>query len=871
MNDAPKKTHLKDYQSNPYRIESTHLSFDVYDDATVVSSKLELVANSAPPPTLELNGSDLELVSITVNGDTLDSNSYTLSSNGLILLKTHPKMTIAITNRIYPQKNTELEGLYLTESMLCTQCEPQGFRRITYFIDRPDILSCYTVKISAAKDKYPTLLSNGNLVERGDGQTGRHWAIYEDPFPKPSYLFALVAGNLASISENFTTHSGRKVSLEIYTSKDEIDRCEHAMDSLVKALKWDEKAYNLECDLSDYKIVVANDFNFGAMENKGLNIFNSAYVLAKKEMTTDCEFQSITEVVGHEYFHNWTGNRVTCRDWFQLCLKEGLTVFREQEFAATLVSKSVSRIAQIARLKKHQFPEDDGPTRHPPRPDSFVEINNFYTATIYEKGAEIVRMLKLLIGKAAFQKGMSLYFERHDGQAATQEDFVSAMADASGVDFTQFFRWYTQAGAPEIHIDGKYEATDNRYTLSIQQKVPSTTDGKEQKPFHIPIEVGLIGSDGKEFALNSSGETSAVLELKCNSQNFHFENITTSPVPSLFRGMSAPVRLELSQSQEQLKFLLRHDSDPVNVWESGQSLFAMLLREKYKNGTPADEWDDGFCEVFSLALNRSTDDLAYKATLCALPSYEAVISPLSDIDPDRLVAVRNGLKRAIAKMFRQELIDHYRRLHAQTENKIDSANIGRRQLKNVCLDILSYSEDKDIFTLAADQFYDNNSTMTDVYAALGILVHHNSELASDALQHYYDKWLENPLCLDRWFRVQATSPHSCAATIKELCSNPKFSAQNPNRLRSLIFTFCRENPCGFHAANGQGYAFCREFVIDLGTFNRQIAAGLMRSFSCWKLYTKKRSELMRKEIAVILDYKGLPSEVRELANQIYES
>lgn len=873
MINRKEKIFLKDFVPFNFDVKGVDLEFELFEEYTDVRSVVNLQAKKGcAPDKLVLYGVDLELKQIIVNGEELAKSSYDLTATELTIFSPPQKIRLEIENRIYPHLNTALEGVYVSKGMFCSQCEPEGFRKVTYFPDRPDVMTSYQVKITAERDKYPVLLSNGNFSGKGDLDNGRHWASYTDPFPKPSYLFALVAGDLEVLESSFQTMSGRNVRLAIYTTKDEIDQCDHAMTSLKQSMKWDEEAYGRECDLDDYKIVVASDFNMGAMENKGLNIFNSAYVLADPKATTDGSFNAITEVIGHEYFHNWTGNRVTCRDWFQLCLKEGLTVFREQEFAATLVSPSVQRIDQIGLLKANQFPEDDGPTAHAPRPDHFVEINNFYTATVYEKGAEVVRMIKTLIGENNFRKGMDLYFERHDGQAVTQEDFVQAMADASNTDLTQFMRWYTQSGAPKVSVKERYDSDNKSYTLDFTQTVPKTAEGNIQKEFHVPVLMGLLNKRGEAQDLYLSGSdkkaSEIILELTNENQSYTFNNVDEKPVASLFRGLSSPIRLDFDQSIDDLNFLMKYDNDSVNSWEAGQKFFSSVLTNKIEDGSDVNEWDERIAESFKFLLEKDNSDLAYKALTLSLPSYEVVTTKLKTIDPDRANLALKGLVKSLGIKFYDKLLDLYNNLHREEQGIITQEAISRRRLKNTCLKYLLSSKRDEAIKLAEDQYY-NSLTMTDSFCALYGLVDVDSPSVPKALTHYFSAWKDNALCLDRWFQIQAMAAQPPNINIiYDLENHAAFNPKNPNRLRSLVFSFCKANYVGFHNVTGEGYKFCRKFVINTDRFNRQLAAGLVRAFSSWRRYDDKRQLLMHKELETILKTEGLSSDVHELTTQI---
>ncbi len=849
MTTAPKVIYLKDYQQTPYTIKHVDLRFDLREDFTDVKSILSFEARNSKKSDLVLDGKELELQKLILDGRELTAQEYRVEGNRLTVFAPPASFTLEVHNRIRPHLNTWLEGLYVSKGIFSTQCEAEGFRRITYFYDRPDVMSTYRVTINADKISCPVLLSNGNRVASGELPDNRHFVTWEDPFPKPCYLFALVAGKLGALQDTFKTRSGKTVNLAIYADEKDVEKCHHGMHSLKQAMKWDEEAYGLECDLDNFNIVAVRDFNMGAMENKGLNIFNSARVLASKQTTTDGAFQDIAAVIGHEYFHNWTGNRVTCRDWFQLCLKEGLTVFRDQEFSQAIYSKAVQRIDQVLDLRQRQFTEDDGPTAHPPRPDHFVEINNFYTATVYQKGAEIVRMLKTLIGAENFRKGMDLYFQRHDGQAVTQEDFVQAMADASGKDLTQFMLWYTQAGAPHIEVHEDFDAAKHTYALTLTQK--------KTAPMHIPVRMGLLDGDGKVLL------EERVLELTKERETFVFSDIKSKPVPSLFRNFSAPVRFATDLPKESLMLLMKHDSDPVNAWDAGQKI---LTRQLVNLALALQKGADARVEVdlkdaFGFFLNKKIDDAAFLALMIGVPSSESVAQKMDVIDPEAIHQARVLLKREIASAHRDVLHRLY-----QEHHRVDA--FGSRKLKNTCLHYLSSLRESSVLELVVTQYHGADN-MTDRFAALCEMTNWEANQRPKMLEHFYREWKHEDLVIDYWFSAQALStlPGSFA-DVQRLVRHPDFNARNPNRLRSLVGAFCMNNPFMFHQSSGEGYRFCGEQVIAVDGFNRQVAARLVRAFGQWRRFDGKRQALMRAELERIQAHPGISPDVFELVGQM---
>ena len=846
MNDSSRQTKfLKDYTPPAYLIDAVALDVSLEPKAARVASSLTMRPNpeaAASGQPLVLDGEALTLQRIALDGKDLAPGAYTLSP-GTLTIETPPAepFTLEIVTLCDPEANTELSGLYRSSGTYCTQCEPEGFRRITYFADRPDVLAVYTVRIEADGDTTPVLLSNGNLVASGDIPGNRHYAIWHDPFPKPSYLFALVGGDLASIHDTFTTASGRKVALGIYVEPGKEDRCAWAMESLKRAMTWDEERFGLEYDLDVFNIVAVNDFNMGAMENKGLNIFNDKLVLARPDTASDGDYASIESVIAHEYFHNWTGDRVSCRDWFQLCLKEGLTVFRDQEFTGDVRMGPVERIITARLLKTHQFPEDAGPLAHPVRPASYIEINNFYTATVYEKGAEVCRMLQTLLGRDAFRKGIDLYFERHDGEAATVEDFVSAMADASGRDLTQFMRWYTQSGTPELACSLDYDPHAKTARLTVSQVVPPTPGQSSKEPMHIPLKVGLIGANGDELPLKLNGEDlpDGLLEVTAREQVFEFHDVPAPPTPSLLRDFSAPVRLTTNLQPDQIEFLMIHDSDPFNRWQAAQTYANNLMTATARNGLdlgPVTGPEAGrLAQAIAATVRDETLGAAYRAEALKLPSESDIARELGhDVDTDAVQRARNVLRAKIGETIGDTLAEIYDAAGPQGPFSPDPDSAGLRSLRNAALDLLTATETEEAIDRAM-RHYREASNMTDAIIALSILSHLQSPVRDEALESFYERWQDEPLVLDKWFAVQAraTRPDS-VEKVRDLLAHPKFSLKNPNRVRALIGSFAQANPSGFNRADGEGYRLLAAQALEIDRFNPHVAARLLGAFESWK-------------------------------------
>jgi len=877
LRDNPPTIFLKDYTPPEFAIDQVDLRFELGENHTDVTSELKIRAietGGRIPTTLTLHGQELELIELVLNGDPVDAKRYQAKGETLLINDVPEKFQLKVVTRVYPQNNTSLEGLYVSNNKFCTQCEAEGFRKITYYPDRPDVMAPFTTTLVADKVKYPVLLSNGNLVERGDLDDGRHFATWKDPFRKPSYLFALVAGNLDCLEDNYTTASGRKVKLELYVEPGNLDKTRHAMDSLKHAMQWDEKRFGLEYDLDIYMIMAVGDFNMGAMENKGLNIFNTAYVLAKPDTATDHDYEGIEGVIAHEYFHNWTGNRVTCRDWFQLSLKEGLTVFRDQEFSADMGSAAVKRINDVRMLRAMQFAEDAGPMAHPVRPESYVEINNFYTVTVYEKGAEVVRMYQTLLGRDGFRKGMDLYFERHDGQAVTTDDFRSAMADANGVDLTQFRRWYNQAGTPEVSVTSSYDEQGQQFTIHLKQSCPETPGQADKEPFHIPFALGLLDAQGKDIPLQLEGELSAgnttrVLEFTQAEQQFKFVNVPASPVPSLFRGFSAPFKTESGLSNEQLSFLLANDSDPFNRWDAGQQLsinILLQLMEDIENGQPL-RLDPDFTEAVRKTLLSAKLDPALIAETLVLPGEGYLIELSTPANPDAVHQAREFVRTELAAALQNDFLKVYEANRSDDAYQYNSVDAGRRSLKNICLSYLSLVADDEAIGRCMQQ-YQHADNMTDSLAAIAPLNNIDCPERGQVLREFYDRWQGEALVINKWFSLQASSSLPGAFKyVQALMKHPDFDIRNPNRVRSLVGAFSRGNPLRFHSPDGSGYRFIADQVLQLDPLNPQVASRMVGVFNNWRKFEPVRQALMKEQLKRILATPELSKDVHEIVSK----
>ena len=875
---TPTATYLENYQAPAYLVEQTDLVFELDEDHTMVHNTMRCVRNPAcqdAKPTLVLNGLELELKSIQLDGRILTEADYVVQDEQLILNKLPQQFTLDITTCIQPARNTALEGLYHSGKMLCTQCEAEGFRRISYFPDRPDVMSTYRVTLKADKQKYPVLLSNGNLIEQDDLEDGRHYAVWEDPSLKPSYLFALVAGQLVYLEDSFTTCSGREVVLRVYVEPENRHKCEHAMTCLKQAMLWDEQTYGREYDLDIFMIVAVNDFNMGAMENKGLNIFNASCVLASPDTATDQDYYKIQSIIGHEYFHNWSGNRVTCRDWFQLSLKEGFTVFRDQEFSADLNSRPVQRIDDVDILRNHQFPQDAGPMAHPVRPDHYIEISNFYTVTVYNKGAEVVRMIRNLVGGDGFRKGTDLYFSRYDGQAVTTDDFVAAMEEANGIDLTQFKNWYSQAGTPELHISDSYDARSKRYTLSVRQSCAPTPGQSEKQAFHIPFAVGLLDEQGQDIPLQGladakgRSDNTRILHIKQAQEEFVFENVPCRPVPSLLRDFSAPVIIHKPETNEELAFLFAHDTNAFNRWDAGQRLGIKIMKSLISawQNKQALVLPEFYVEAFRKVLTDKALDKSLAAQALALPSENYLAEQYEEIDVDAIYQVRQFVRKSLAEALYTELRSVYEENRSSKAYQFNAQDMAQRALMNTCLSYLMEVQDADVIQLCVAQFKANQN-MSNVIAALAALVHYPGDERVEALNHFYTQWQHDAQVVEKWFALQAGSRlPDTIDRVKALTQHEAFSLTNPNKVRALIGRFCLANT-HFHAASGEGYRLLSDYVIKLDAMNPQIAARLVQGFARWKRYDEGRKALMQAELNKILQQEKISKDVYEVTAKI---
>jgi aminopeptidase N len=876
--DTPRPILLKDYRPPGYLIDSVRLDVTLHKTRTRIKSRLKLRPNPdiAKPGPLRLDGELLELESIKLDGRPLTVRDYTLGEKELAILAP-PKGAFELETVTYcnPDANKALTGLYLSKGIYCTQCEAQGFRRIAYFLDRPDVLATYTVRIEADREEAPVLLANGNPVERGTLDGGkRHYAVWRDPHPKPSYLFALVGGNLASIASDFTTASGRKVDLRIYVEPGKEGRCAWAMDCLKRSMRWDEERFGREYDLDVFNIVAVSDFNMGAMENKGLNVFNDALVLASPETATDAAFKDIERVIAHEYFHNWTGNRITCRDWFQLCLKEGLTVFRDQEFSADTRSRAEQRIAEVRTLKARQFPEDAGPLAHPVRPSRYIEINNFYTATVYEKGAELVRMLQTLLGRDGFRNGMDLYFERHDGQAATVEDFVACFGEVSGRDLTQFMTWYAQAGTPKVACTLKYDTRSESAELTLTQTQAPTPREPTKKPLHIPIRLGLLDAKGGEMDLVlATGErlTDGLVEIRKRSEKLRFRNIASPPVVSLLRDFSAPVNLTIERSDAELAFLMARDSDLFNRWQAAQDYAARVLTAAVAARIARERAPRPKAFIDALAVTLADKSLApgYVAELLRLPSENDLARIIGkDVDPLAIHRARQALRKAIATQLHEPLLDTYRRMATPGPYSPAPEPAGRRALRNEALGYLTVRGRPEDVALAARHFKQSRN-LTEETAALGLLVHTSTPERTAALERFYKRWKGDHLVIDSWFAAQAASPlPGTLAAVKRLTQHPLFSLKNPNKVRALIGQFAVTNAVNFNRPDGRGYDFVADRVLELDAFNPQMAARLLSAFRGWRMLEPVRRAAAKRTLQRVGRTKPLSNDVFEIVSKM---
>ena len=870
--EEPRPVRLEDYRPPDWRIATVELDVALHPAATTVRAKLSLSPNGAAAPApLVLDGDELTLRSIRLDGKPLPAESFVATADRLTIAQAPQRpFELEIETVLDPTNNTKLMGLYRAGSTYCTQCEAEGFRRITYFLDRPDVMAVYTTRIEAEKKEASVLLANGNLVDHGDiAGTSRHFAVWHDPFPKPSYLFALVGGNLGCVKDSFTTMSGRNVTLAIYVETGKEDRCSYAMDSLKRAMRWDEVTFGREYDLDIFMIVAVSAFNMGAMENKGLNVFNDKYVLASPATATDGDYAGIEAVIAHEYFHNWTGDRITCRDWFQLCLKEGLTVFRDQEFTADQRSRAVERISDVRELRASQFVEDAGPLAHPVRPRLYHEINNFYTATVYQKGAEVVRMIKTLLGAPAFRAGMDLYFTRHDGQAATVEQFVQCFADVSGRDMRQFMRWYSQAGTPEIKVAPHYDSAARSLRLEVEQIVPPTPGQPNKEPMTVPLALGLVGRNGDDLPLLLDGRplSCGVIELTESNQSFAFNDVPERPALSLNRGFSAPIKLTASIETDELRFLAAHDRDPFNRWQAVQTLAMTLLKSNVatlrSGGAP--RLDQGLMDALRAILKDTALEPAFIALTLSPPSEADIAREIgSDIDPDAVYAARRALRAATGRQHDARLAEIYTRTTSAEAYRPDAQGAGRRALKNACLDLLALTESDAAIARAFDQYRDADN-MTDRMAALETLAAHNRPQRIAAFDDFYTRYAEDPLVIDKWFALQAMIPESTTLDrVRALTRHPAFSAANPNRIRALIGVFAQANHTQFNRRDGAGYDFVADFVLELDAKNPQVAARLMSAFRSWRALESQRRERAEATLRRVAAMPALSPDVKDI-------
>ena len=890
----PRAIKLKDYKVPAYRVNSTDLKVSLYEDAAFVEARVEFSRNPESEDAGKLilqGGEDLELIAISVDGRELKSNEYGREGEELVLYDVPEKFILGTRVAIRPQENTSLEGLYKSGNMFCTQCEAEGFRKITFYPDRPDVLSVFRTTIEADKESCPVLLSNGNEVSRGEAGEGRHWVCWEDPFPKPAYLFALVAGKLEYVEDDFVTRSGRNICIRIFAESKDLDKLGFSMQSLKAAMAWDEKVYGREYDLDIFMIVAVDSFNMGAMENKGLNIFNTSCVLASPETTPDAAYQRVEAVVAHEYFHNWSGNRVTCRDWFQLSLKEGFTVFRDQQFSSDMGSPVVNRIDQVTLLRTMQFPEDAGPMAHPVRPDSYIEINNFYTLTVYEKGAEVVRMIHTLLGPDRFRKGTDLYFSQHDGKAVTTEDFVLAMEEANGVSLDQFRRWYSQAGTPHIRLSDSYDADSRIYQLKVDQSCYAGSSRSAQKPFHIPLALGLLDGEGNDQVFEpeeadvssldrSDGKFTAVLNLVNDTQLFTLKEVSHKPVPSFFRGFSAPVKYDYEYSRDELLFLMTHDSDGFNRWDAGQKLAVNVLLEvitSIQAGLKPDV-DSRLTLAFQRLLEQAVEkhseeslDKSMLARMLSLPAATWLGEQLEVFDVDAVCLGRDLVREAITRSLGGLLLSVYKLNHIRKPYQPQPGDVGERALKNICLGYLLEPDTSEFCDLGMQQFESANN-MTDIFSALQALVLSRAGKAAEfretALQKFHERWRHEALVIDRWFTVQALTRETDAlAKVSALTRHRDFVYSSPNRVRSLIGPFTQQNLTSFHQVNGEGYRFLADQVIKLDVLNPQLAARLLTPLSRWHRFDESRQEKMKSELARIGDREKLSTDVYEIVSK----
>src|SRR3990167_251428 len=874
MSAVAEMIHLNDYQATTFNVESIYLHFELEENKTTVESVIHFTRNPSGDKSdlLKLHGKNLELLLVAVDGKPLAASKYTVEGEYLLIPNMSDKFTLETKVVIHPEKNTHLSGLYKSRNNFCTQCEAEGFRYITYFYDRPDVMTKFTTTISADKNKYPMLLSNGNLIEEKQLANNRHWVKWEDPSLKPCYLFALVAGDFDLLQDTFVTMSNRTIDLKLYIEKGYLDQSHYAMTSLKRAMKWDEEAYGREYDLDIYMIVAVSDFNMGAMENKGLNIFNTKCVLAKPETATDSDYYYIEKVIGHEYFHNWSGNRVTCRDWFQITLKEGFTVFRDQSFSADINSAGYERVSSANIIRNIQFVQDSGPMSHPIRPESYMEINNFYTVTVYNKGAEVIRMVKTILGPEVFRKGTDLYFERHDGQAVTTEDFIQVMEDVSNVDFSQFKRWYSQGGTPELTVKGEYSPLKKTYTLHVQQSCPLTPGQTKKEPFHIPLSLGLVGQDGRQLPLQLRGETiegpsSRVLHITEKQHAFTFVNVMEPVVPSLLRDFSAPVKVSFPYTKENLLHLLTHDVDAFSRWEAGQQYSVKLLlsqAQKYQEDKEL-KMDAGLVTAFRSILIEKNADKSLQSMLLMLPGLSYLIQQMAGVNVEAMFAARQFVEQQLAMKLKKDWQTCYYANQTNAAYEYNPTEMGRRSLKNICLAYLVHANAEGI-VLAKKQFETANN-MTDTMGALSALNKLECKVRFECLNAFYEAWKHEALVVDKWLALQATAPFtSTVDEVRHLLTHKAFNLKNPNNVRALMGGF-GSNLISFHRIDGAGYTLLADVILELDPINPMTAARVVEPLMHWRHYDQKRQDLMHAELERILQQKGLSKDVYEVVSK----
>ena len=873
----PVTTYLQDYQVPSHLIDEVQLKFELFPDKTYVHALLKMRVNPAskqPQSTLNLHGEQLDLKCIQMDGRTLQADQYTVSATGLSLSSTPDEFELSTTVEIDPASNTALEGLYLSSGNYCTQCEAEGFRKITYYLDRPDVMAIFTVRIEADSNTMPVMLSNGNRIQQGALTAGRHFVEWHDPYPKPSYLFALVAGDLSCCSDQYITKSGRHVTIEIYTEAHNDDKCDHAIASLQKAMQWDEQTYGLEYDLDTYMIVAVDDFNMGAMENKGLNIFNSKCVLASPAAATDADYMTVEAVIAHEYFHNWTGNRVTCRDWFQLSLKEGLTVFRDQEFTSDVTSRAVKRIQDVRYLRAYQFAEDGSPMSHPIRPDSYVEINNFYTLTVYEKGAEVVRMYQTLFGSEGFKRGLTHYLEHYDGQAVTTDDFAHAMAEVNDYELGNFMHWYCQSGTPILQVDTQWHPDTHQYVVEIEQQIPTHQNQTDPQPYLIPIKIALFNQGGQALDLQLQNDCQPstklmLLTLTQRKQKFIFEHITGQPIPSFLQDFSAPVKLQYEYSTEDFCLLMAHETDSFNRWDAGQRFATewMLKAIHARSHGSKLERADTYIEALRLTMGDASLDPAFLAEMLVLPAESYLAEFSQPVDVDAIHQTRKYLTRQIATALETELLSLYEQHRVDGEYHYTAEAMGCRRLAAICLSYLCTLDKQKYLQLAHTQ-YSNANNMTDKMSALEAINDCADPIRSDLMHDFAEVWQHDTLVMDKWFSLQARSrQQGVIEIVKQLLEHPCFSITNPNKVRALIGSFCMSNPTAFHASSGTGYAFLTEQVLSLDAINPQVASRLVKPLIDWQKYDQPRQILMRASLQKIKSKPDLSRDVFELVDR----